>query len=31
VSGLGGFMRGGGEQALDIKRWLLRHEGVAIS
>lgn len=28
ASGLGGFMRGSGEQALDIKRWLLRHEGV---
>jgi methylated-DNA-[protein]-cysteine S-methyltransferase len=31
ASGIGGFMRGGGEQALGIKRWLLRHEGVAIS
>ena len=29
--GIGGFMRGAGEQALAIKRWLLRHEGVAIS
>ena len=29
ASGLGGFMRGGGEPALAIKRWLLRHEGVA--
>ena len=28
ASGLGGFMRGGGEPALAIKRWLLRHEGV---
>ena len=31
ASGIGGFMRGGGEHALAIKRWLLRHEGVAIS
>jgi methylated-DNA-[protein]-cysteine S-methyltransferase len=30
-NGIGGFMRGGGEPALSIKRWLLRHEGVAIS
>ena len=28
ASGIGGFMRGGGEPALAIKRWLLRHEGV---
>ena len=28
ANGLGGFMRGEGEQALEIKRWLLRHEGV---
>lgn len=27
ASGIGGFMRGGGEPALAIKRWLLRHEG----
>ncbi|MGZ5091860.1 MAG: methylated-DNA--[protein]-cysteine S-methyltransferase [Burkholderiales bacterium] len=31
ATGLGGFMRGVGDQALDIKRWLLRHEGVAVS
>lgn len=30
ATGLGGFMRGVGDQALDIKRWLLRHEGVSI-
>jgi methylated-DNA-[protein]-cysteine S-methyltransferase len=30
-NGIGGFMRGGGEPALSIKRWLLRHEGVVIS
>jgi methylated-DNA-[protein]-cysteine S-methyltransferase len=30
-NGIGGFMRGGGEPALSIKRWLLRHEGVAIT
>lgn len=29
--GIGGFMRGSGEQALDIKRWLLRHEGIAVA
>ena len=28
---LGGFMGGGGEPALAIKRWLLRHEGVLAS
>jgi methylated-DNA-[protein]-cysteine S-methyltransferase len=28
ATGIGGFMRGEGEQALAIKRWLLRHEGV---
>ena len=28
-SGLGGFMGGHGETGLAIKRWLLRHEGVA--
>lgn len=26
--GLGGFMRGRATEALDIKRWLLRHEGI---
>lgn len=26
--GIGGFMGGSGADALDIKRWLLRHEGV---
>jgi methylated-DNA-[protein]-cysteine S-methyltransferase len=26
--GIGGFMGGRGVDALDIKRWLLRHEGV---
>ncbi len=30
ASGIGGFMRGGGEPALAIKRWLLRHEGVSV-
>jgi methylated-DNA-[protein]-cysteine S-methyltransferase len=29
--GIGGFMRGSGDQALDIKRWLLRHEGIAVA
>ena len=28
--GLGGFDRHGGGFLLDIKRWLLRHEGIAI-
>ena len=28
--GLGGFMGSGDGDPLDIKRWLLRHEGVAI-
>ena len=28
ASGIGGFMRGGAEHALAVKRWLLRHEGV---
>lgn len=28
---LGGFMRSAGADALEIKRWLLRHEGVAIA
>ena len=28
ANGIGGFMRGRGADALDIKRWLLRHEGV---
>jgi len=27
-SGLGGFMKHGGGAALDIKRWLLAHEGI---
>lgn len=31
ANGLGGFMRSGGEQGLDVKRWLLRHEGVAVA
>lgn len=28
ADGIGGFMRGRGADALSIKRWLLRHEGV---
>lgn len=28
ANGLGGFMRSGGEHGLQVKRWLLRHEGV---
>ena len=28
TSGIGGFMGGHGADALEIKRWLLRHEGV---
>ena len=28
ANGIGGFMRGRGADALEIKRWLLRHEGV---
>jgi len=28
ANGIGGFMRGRGADALAIKRWLLRHEGV---
>jgi methylated-DNA-[protein]-cysteine S-methyltransferase len=28
AGGLGGFMGGAAENALDIKRWLLKHEGV---
>lgn len=28
ANGIGGFMRGRGQDALAIKRWLLRHEGV---
>jgi methylated-DNA-[protein]-cysteine S-methyltransferase len=28
---IGGFMRGKGAEALSIKRWLLRHEGVRTS
>lgn len=31
ANGLGGFMRSGGADALQIKRWLLRHEGVRAS
>lgn len=31
ASGLGGFMRAGKGPALDIKRWLLGHEGVRTS
>ena len=31
ASGIGGFMRGKGADALAIKRWLLRHEGVPVS
>jgi methylated-DNA-[protein]-cysteine S-methyltransferase len=31
TTGIGGFMRGKGSDALAIKRWLLRHEGVAVS
>ena len=30
ANGIGGFMRGRGADALDIKRWLLRHEGVRV-
>ena len=29
--GLGGFDRHGGGFLLDVKRWLLRHEGIAIA
>lgn len=28
ANGIGGFMRGRGADALEVKRWLLRHEGV---
>lgn len=28
AGGIGGFMGGRGTDALDVKRWLLRHEGV---
>ena len=31
ASGLGGFMGGRRADALDIKRWLLRHEGVRLA
>jgi methylated-DNA-[protein]-cysteine S-methyltransferase len=31
ASGIGGFMGGHGADALDIKRWLLRHEGVRVA
>lgn len=31
ATGLGGFMRSGGADALQIKRWLLRHEGVRVA
>jgi methylated-DNA-[protein]-cysteine S-methyltransferase len=30
ANGIGGFMRGAAEPSLKIKRWLLRHEGVAL-
>lgn len=30
ADGIGGFMRGRGVDALAIKRWLLRHEGVRV-
>jgi methylated-DNA-[protein]-cysteine S-methyltransferase len=29
TGGLGGFSRHGGGFLLDVKRWLLRHEGIA--
>lgn len=29
--GLGGFSRQGGGFLLDVKRWLLRHEGIAVA
>jgi len=29
ANGIGGFMRGRGADALEVKRWLLRHEGVS--
>jgi hypothetical protein len=31
TTGIGGFMRGKSADALAIKRWLLRHEGVRAS
>ena len=31
ANGIGGFMRGRGADALAIKRWLLRHEGVSVA
>lgn len=31
AQGLGGFMRSGGADALQIKRWLLRHEGIRVA
>ena len=31
ANGLGGFMRGRGGHGLEVKRWLLRHEGVAVA
>ena len=31
ANGIGGFMRGAGEQGLRIKRWLLRHEGISVT
>lgn len=31
ATGIGGFMRAGSGPALDIKRWLLRHEGIRTS
>ncbi|HYC44992.1 MAG TPA: methylated-DNA--[protein]-cysteine S-methyltransferase [Burkholderiales bacterium] len=30
VNGIGGFMNSRGADALEIKRWLLRHEGVKV-
>ena len=30
-NGIGGFMRGRGSDALEIKRWLLRHEGFRVA
>ena len=30
-NGIGGFMGGRGSDALDIKRWLLRHEGLRVA
>ena len=30
AQGLGGFMRSNGQLGLEVKRWLLRHEGVPV-